>query len=136
MKYYCLIYQYDNKKFMNVDKLIEFKQNLEILEKSNIIVKLMFFGETSNEELASFMGYFNRLVCRKVCNISISLKTKELVEENGINNKIIENSALESINIKNEQVMNIIKNYYNKDIEIKALSSENWENNILDLIGE
>lgn len=138
MKRYILMFEYDSKKFMNIDKIIIFQKNLEKIEKNGKSVNMVFYGETSNEELATFMSYFNSLVQKKICNISISFKTKELVLENGINNKSIKLSAKNAKEIKNKKYDNIIKEYYAKDeeIEVKILPTKDWESIILDLIGE
>ena len=89
MKKYCVVFEYDSKKFMDVNRIIEFKKNLEKVEQAGNEIKLVFYGNGSNEEFATFMGYFNRLVQSKVCDFSISFTTKDLVIENGINNKAI-----------------------------------------------
>ena len=79
MKKYCLVFEYDSKKFMDVNKIIEFKKNLEKVEQAGNEIKLVFYGNGSNEEFATFMGYFNRLAQSKVCDFSISFTTKDLV---------------------------------------------------------
>lgn len=136
MKNYCLIYEYNSKLFMNIDKIIEFKKYLEELEKRGNNLKLLFYGEASNEELSTFMSYFNKLVGKKICDISISFSTKELIEENGVNNKSIKLSAQAALDIKDKKFENIINDYYKAPVEIKALDANNWETNILSLIGE
>lgn len=70
--------------------------------------------------------------------MSISFKTKEIVIENGINNKSIKLSARNSREIKNKRFDNVINEYYSSDdeIEIKVLPTKDWESIILDLIGE
>ena len=136
MKNYCLIYEYDSGLFMNIDKIIYFKKNIEEVEKKGNNLKMLFYGETSNEELSTFMSYFNKLVGKKICDISISFETKELIEETGVNNKRIELSALNSLDVTSRQFGEIIQDYYGQNIEIKALHPEDWESNILSLIGE
>ena len=136
MKKFILIFEYDSKKFMDIDKIIEFKKNLRRIEEKDKSINLVFFGDVSNEELATFMSYFNNLVQRSICNLSISLKTKEVVIENGINNKSIKLSAQNAKEIKSKKFDNLIKEYYQNEIEIKALPTKNWESIILDLIGE
>ena len=136
MKKYCLVFEYDSKKFMDVNKIIEFKKNLEKVEQAGNEIKLVFYGNGSNEEFATFMGYFNRLAQSKVCDFSISFTTKDLVIENGINNKAIKKSSEKAQEIKNNQFGNIIKEYYNEDVEIKVLPTKDWETLILDIIGE
>ena len=136
MKKFILIFEYDSKKFMDIDKIIEFKKNLRRIEEKDKSIDLVFFGDVSNEELATFMSYFNNLVQRSICNLSISLKTKEVVIENGINNKSIKLSAQNAKEIKSKKFDNLIKEYYQNEIEIKVLPTKNWESIILDLIGE
>ncbi len=135
MKKCVLVYEYDSKKFMNLDKIIEFKNNLKLIEENGKSVNLVFYADVSNEELATFMGYFNSLVQEKVCNIAISFKTKELVIENGINNKSIKLSTKNSREIKDKKFDNLIKEYYSDDsIEIRVLPTKDWEKIVLDLI--
>lgn len=136
MKKYILIFEYDSKKFMDIDKIITFKKNLDRVEEKNNTINIVFYGDASNEELATFMSYFNNLVQRNICNLSISFKTKELVIENGINNKSIKLSAQNAKEIKSKKFDNIINEYYNENLEIKVLPTKNWESIILDLIGE
>lgn len=136
MKKFILIFEYDSKKFMDIDKIIEFKKNLRRIEEKDKSINLVFFGDVSNEELATFMSYFNNLVQRSICNLSISLKTKEVVVENGINNKSIKLSAQNAKEIKSKKFDNLIKEYYQNEVEIKVLPTKNWESIILDLIGE
>lgn len=135
MKKSVLVYEYNSKKFMNLDKIIEFKNNLKLIKENGKSVSLVFYADVSNEELATFMGYFNSLVQEKVCNIAISFKTKELVIENGINNKSIKLSTKNSKEIKDKKFDNLIKEYYSDDsIEIRVLPSKDWEKIVLDLI--
>lgn len=139
MKRYILMFEYDSKKFMDVNKVIVFKRNLEKIEEKGNYLNIVFYGEASNEEFATFMSYFNNLVEEKICHLSISFKTKELVIENGINNKSIKLSAKNAKEIKNKKFDNVINEYYGKDeenIEIKILPTKDWESIILDLIGE
>ena len=139
MKRYILMFEYDSKKFMDVNKVIVFKRNLEKIEEKGNYLNIVFYGEASNEEFATFMSYFNNLVEEKICHLSISFKTKELVIENGINNKSIKLSAKNAKEIKNKRFDNVINEYYGKDeenIEIKILPTKDWESIILDLIGE
>lgn len=139
MKRYILMFEYDSKKFMDVNKVIVFKRNLEKIEEKGNYVNMVFYGDASNEEFATFMSYFNNLVEEKICHLSISFKTKELVIENGINNKSIKLSAKNAKEIKNKKFDNVINEYYGKDeenIEIKILPTKDWESIILDLIGE
>lgn len=138
MKKYILMFEYDSKKFMDIDKIITFKKNLEKVEKQDNSINMVFYGDVSNEELATFMGYFNKLVQKNICNIAISFRTKELVIENGINNKSIKLSAQNSKEIKNKKFDNIINEYYQntEEFEIKILPTKDWESVILDLIGE
>ena len=86
--------------------------------------------------LNRIMSYFNSLAQEKICDISISFKTREMVIENGINNKSIKLSAQNAKEIKDKHFDNIIKEYYNEDVEIKILPTKNWETLILDIIGE
>lgn len=138
MKKYILMFEYDSKKFMDIDKIINFKKNLKEVEEKNNRINIVFYGDALNEELATFMSYFNNLVQKEICNISISFKTKEVVIENGINNKSIKLSAKNSKEIKSKKFDSIINEYYftDEDIEIKVLPTKNWESIILDLIGE
>lgn len=136
MKKYILIFEYDSNKFMDIDKIITFKKNLDRIEEKNNSINIVFYGDASNEELATFMSYFNNLVQRNICNLSISFKTKELVIEKGINNKSIKLSAQNAEEIKSKKFDNIINEYYNENYEIKVLPTKNWESIILDLIGE
>lgn len=135
MSRYVLMFEYDSKKFMNIDKIIQFQHNLKLIENKNNSVKLVFYGDVTNEEFATFMGYFNTLVQKKVCDIAISFKTKEIIVENGINNKSIKLSAKNAKEIKDKKFDNIIKAYYSDDVEIKILPTKDWENIVLDLIG-
>lgn len=137
MKRYVLMFEYNSKNFMNINKIMNFKRNLEKVEKL-YNVNMVFYGDTSNEELATFMGYFNNLIGKDICNFSISFKTKELVIENGINNKSIKLSAQISKEIKSKKFDSVINEYYSndKELEIKVLPSKNWESLILDIIEE
>ncbi len=135
MSRYVLMFEYDSKKFMNVDKIIQFQHNLKLIEEKNNSVNLVFYGDATNEEFATFMGYFNTLVKKKVCDIAISFKTKEIIVENGINNKSIKLSAKNAKEIKDRKFDNLIKVYYSEDLEIKILPTKDWENIVLDLIG-
>lgn len=138
MKRYVLMFEYDSKKFMDINKIIIFKRNLEKVEEKGNCVNMVFYGDASNEELATFMSYFNNLVQSNICNMSISFRTKELVIENGINNKSIKLSAQNAKEIKNKKFENVINEYYcnNEEMEIKVLPTKDWESIILDLIGE
>lgn len=138
MKKYVLMFEYDSKKFMNINKIIIFKNNLEQIKKAGKTVNMVFYGDSSNEELATFMSYFNNLVCKKVCDLSISTKTKEIVFENGVNNKAIKLSNKNAKELKDKKFDNIINEYYseNGDVDIRILPTKDWENLILDLIGE
>lgn len=138
MKQYVLIFEYNSKEFMNVDKIIEFNKNLQKLKDDNKNVKMVFYGEVSNEEMATFMSYFNALAKEKICDISVSFMTKEIVIENGINNKSIKLSAKNAKEVKSKKFDNLIKEYYSDldDINIKILPNKNWQSFILDFIGE
>ncbi len=138
MKRYVLMFEYDSKKFMDINKIILFKKNLEKIEEKGNYINVVFYGDASNEEFATFMSYFNNLIQKNVCNLSISFRTKELVIENGINNKSIKLSAKNSKEIKSKKFDNIINEYYGNDeeTEIKVLPTKDWESIILDLIGE
>lgn len=136
MKRYILMFEYDSKKFMDINKIILFKNNLERIEKKGSQINMFFYGNVSNEELATFMSYFNNLIKKDICNVSISLKTKELVIENGINNKSIKLSVQNAKEAKDKKFDNIINEYYGKDVEIRVLPTKDWESIILDLIGE
>ena len=137
MRKYILIFEYDAKKFMDIEKIIVFSKNLEKLEEKEISIDIVFFGNTSNEEISTFMSYFNSLLKKKVGNFSISLKTKEIIIEKGINNKSIKLSSQNAKEVKDKNFDNIIKEYYQKeDISIKLLPTKDWESIVLDLIGE
>lgn len=137
MKRYILMFDYDSKKFMDINKIIIFKNNLEKVEAKGKHFNIVFYGNTSNEELATFMSYFNSLIKRDICNLSISLKTKELVIENGINNKSIKLSSQNAKKIKDKKFDNVINEYYSyEDVDIRVLPTKDWESIILDLIGE
>ena len=136
MKDYLLIFEYDSTKFMDINKIIKFRENLEKIEKHGYNISIAFYGDASNEELATFMSYFNSLVQKNICNLAISFKTKELILENGINNKSIKLSAKNAKEIKNKRFDNIINEYYTEEKEIKVLPTKDWESIILDLIGE
>lgn len=135
MKNYVLVFEYNSKKFMDIDKIIVFKKNLKTLQQDNKNVKLVFFGDGSNEDLAVFMSYFNSLVGEKLCNFSISSRAKEIVVESGINNKSIKLSTKNAREIKNKNFDNIVQEYYSdiENIEIKLLPTKDWESTILDL---
>lgn len=136
MKKYILIFEYDSKKFMDINKIIAFKKNLKRIEEKDAQINMFFYGDASNEELTTFMSYFNSLVQKNICNLAISFKTKELILENGINNKSIKLSAKNAKEIKNKRFDNIINEYYTEEKEIKVLPTKDWESIILDLIGE
>lgn len=138
MKRYVLMFEYDSKKFMNINKIILFKKNLNKIEEKGNCINMVFFGDASNEEFATFMSYFNSLIQKNICNLSISFKTKELIIENGINNKSVKLSAKNAKEIKNKKFDNIINEYYSNDeeTEIKVLPTKDWESIILDFIGE
>ena len=136
MKSVCLVFEYDCKKFMDLDRIIEFKKNLKKVEEKENEVKLVFYGEAINEELATFMSYLNSLVGKNICDIAISFKTRDLIINQGINNKSIKKAALTAKEIKNKQFNGIIEEFYKKENEIRVLPNRNWESIILDLIGE
>ena len=136
MRNYILMFEYNLKMFMNVNKIIEFQKNLNLLKKNKKDVKIVFYGEASNEDFATLMGYFNNLVQEKLCDISISFKTKELIVENGINNKSIKLYARNTKEIKEKKFDNLIKEYYSnlENMEIKVLPTKDWEKLLLDFI--
>lgn len=134
---YVLVFEYSSKNFMNIEKIIEFKKNYKKLINENKRLKMMFYGDASNEELAVFMSYFNNLIGERVCDFSISFKTKEIIFEKGINNKSVKLSSKNTKEIKNKNFSNIIEENY-KEIElysnsIKILPTKSWESIILDL---
>ena len=135
MRKYILMFEYDSKKFMDINKI--FKSNLKKLEEKGKTVHMAFYGESSDEELATFMSYFNSLVGKEICNISISFRTKEIVFENGINNKSIKLSSKNAKELQDKKFDSIINEYYSdEDVDIRILPTKDWENLILDLIGE
>ena len=137
MRKYILMFEYDSKKFMDINKIIIFKSNLKKLEEKGKTVQMAFYGESSDEELATFMSYFNSLVGKEICNISISFRTKEIVFENGINNKSIKLSSKNAKELQDKKFDSIINEYYSdEDVDIRILPTKDWENLILDLIGE
>lgn len=137
MNRYILMFEYKSKEFMDLERIITFKKNLEKVEKQKIKINMVFYGETTNEELATFMSYLNSLMQRDICKLSINLKTKEYIEEIGINNKSIKMSAKNAREIKNKKYASAIQDYYqDQELIIKVLPTKNWENLILDLIGE
>ena len=137
MNKYVIMFEYNNKQFMDLNKILVFKKNLEKLEQKGNSIKFVFYGDASNEEFATFMGFFNKLVQKDICDVSISFRTKELVLENGINNRAIKASVTNARSIKSSKYENIIKEFYNdQSIQIKFYSIKSWESIILDLIGE
>lgn len=137
MRKYILMFEYDSKKFMDINKIIIFKSNLKKLEEQDKTVHMAFYGDASDEELATFMSYFNSLVGQAICNLSISLKNKEVVFENGINNKSIKLSSKNAKEVQDKKFDSIIDEYYSgEDVDIRILPTKDWENLILDLIGE
>ncbi len=134
---YILVFEYNSKSFMDVEKIITFKQNIKKINEKNRKIKMVFYADVSNEELAVFMSYFNSLASEKLCDFSISLKTKEVVWENGINNKSIKLSSHNAKQAKDKNFDNIIKENYNElkeDFEIRILPTKDWENIVLDLL--
>lgn len=137
MRKYILMFEYDSKKFMDINKIIIFKNNLKKIKAQGNSINMAFYGDSSDEELATFMSYFNSLVGEKICDISISLRTKEIVFENGINNKSIKLSSKNAKELQDKKFDSIINEYYSgEDIDIRILPTKDWENLILDLIGE
>lgn len=137
MRKYILMFEYDSKKFMDINKIIIFKSNLKKLEEQDKTVHMAFYGDASDEELATFMSYFNSLVGQAICNLSISLKNKEVVFENGINNKSIKLSSKNAKEVQDKKFDSIIDEYYSgEDVDTRILPTKDWENLILDLIGE
>lgn len=137
MRKYVLMFEYDSKKFMDVNKIIIFKNNLKKLKEQDKSINMVFYGEALDEELATFMSYFNSLVGQAICNFSISIKNKEIVFENGINNKSIKLSSKNAKDVQDKKFDSIINEYYSgEDVDIRILPTKDWENLILDLIGE
>lgn len=125
---HILVFEYKSKEFMNINKIKVFKSNLEKLEKKGKKIKMIFYGDVDNEELAVFMSYFNSLVGKKICDLSITSRLKEVVMETGINNKSIKLSAKNVREMKDKKFQNIIKEYYPKeDTKITLLPVKNWE---------
>jgi len=135
MKTYVIVFEYDSKKFLDVNKIIEFKKNLGVLKEDNKEVKLVFYGDASNEDIVTFMGYFNKLVGEKLCDISISFRNKCIIIESGVNNKSIKLSAKNAREIKNKNFNNLLAEYYPDilDMEVRLLPIKGWETLILDL---
>ena len=132
----CLVFNYDSKEFMNINKILILKNNYKRILEKGIELKFFFYGDASREELATFMGYFNKLSQINIWDISVSYRTKELIFENGINNKSIKLTAKNAKEVSNKEFTNIIKEYYGDDIEIRLMPTKGWENTILDVIGE
>ena len=132
----CLVFNYDSKEFMNINRILILKNNYKRILEKGIELKFFFYGDASREELATFMGYFNKLSQINICDISVSYRTKELIFENGINNKSIKLTAKNAKEVSNKEFTNIIKEYYGDDIEIRLMPTKGWENTILDVIGE
>ena len=132
----CLVFNYDSKEFMNINKILILKNNYKRILEKGIELKFFFYGDASREELATFMGYFNKLSQINICDISVSYRTKEIIFENGINNKSIKLTAKNAKEVNNKEFTNIIKEYYGDDIEIRLMPTKGWENTILDVIGE
>ena len=53
MKRYVLMFEYDSKKFMDIEKIIIFNENLKRVEEKENRISMFFYGDTSNEELAT-----------------------------------------------------------------------------------
>ncbi len=51
MKRYILMFDYDSKKFMDINEIIVFKKNLEKIEKDGRCINMVFYGDASNENL-------------------------------------------------------------------------------------
>ena len=137
MKRYVLMFEYDSKKFMDLNKIIVFKNNLKKIKEQGNYINMAFYGEASDEELATFMSYFNSLVGESICNLSISFRNKEVVFENGINNKSIKLSSKNAKDVQDKKFDSMINEYYSgEDVDIRILPTKDWENLILDLIGE
>ena len=74
---YVLMFECDTSRFMDINKILNFKNNLEKVEEKNNSISMVFYGDMSNEELATFMSYFNSLIKRDICKLAIAFKTKE-----------------------------------------------------------
>ena len=97
MKNIVLIYRYSCKEFMNLQKIIEFEKNLKSLQDNGKDIKIVFYGDTSSEELSVFISYFNLLLKRKVCDIAFNISTGEIIIGDGVNNKSIKKSVRTSL---------------------------------------
>lgn len=130
------LFEYKRDSFMNLNKIKVFKENYEKIINKKIKVKFVFYGDASNEEFATFMAYFNKLLCNNITEFSISFRTKMLIYENGINNKAIKLSASHAKDIQNKKFNGIIEEYYKdeENIKVKIMPVIEWENTILDLI--
>ena len=49
MRNYILMFEYNLKMFMNVNKIIEFQKNLNLLKKNKKDFKIFFYVEASYE---------------------------------------------------------------------------------------
>ena len=134
MNKYIMVFEYNLERFMDLDKIILFKKNLETIQQGGNLVNLVFYGNADNEEFSTFMGYFNRLLQKKICKISISFKTNEMVIEKGINNKSIKLSSRSAKEIINKNFNSVIQEYYNdEEIKIKVFPNTDWEKAVLNL---
>ena len=150
MSKYIIVVEYQIDEFMNIDKIMTFKQNLEKIKDKGIIIKLLLYGDYSDEELAICMSYLNKLLQEEICEMAISTKTKKicyvknknLLFEGGNNHVAVKisNKSLKEIKNKNYNSINfdtIIKEHYkNEELIIRYWATKNWQSNILELIEE
>jgi hypothetical protein len=123
----AIIMEYSNCKIMDIYKLMKFKTNLEKFKQTGKNLKMVFYGDYTDEELAVYMAYFNNLVNAKLCDFAISFKSKEMIIETGINNRAL---AKEKVEVTENNINDLVKNYYKDvdDLEIRVMSNDDWEN--------
>ena len=63
---YIIVVEYQVDEFMNIDKIMTFKQNLEKVKDKGKTVKLLLYGDHSDEELAICMSYLNKLLQEEI----------------------------------------------------------------------
>lgn len=136
MKNIVLVYKFSPREFMDIEKIIEFKTNLELVEKTKKI-KMCFYGTGTAEDMSSFMSFFNLLTNRTICDMSFSLSNNLMVFEKGVNNKAIKNSARSTVRVSEQEMTKLIQKIYLsilEDPEIVYMPVKNWQTTILDFV--
>ena len=150
MSKYIIILEYRIEEFMDINKILKFNENLKKIKEKGNIVNLVLYGKYSKEELAICMSYLNKLLQEEICEIAISTKTREVCSvkekniyfEGGNNHKSVKISNKNLKEIENKKSDNIdfdyiVKEHYNDEkIIIKYWPTKEWENTILEIIGE